>query len=78
MGQEKQDFKKECWFYEKEKNMPLKTEKLIHFSCVYLHMCSLNIRCPKAKKQNKNQQQNKKTQTCKILNFQKEYRKEYL
>lgn len=39
---------------KKRNNMPFKTEIPIHFSCVYLHMCSLNIRCPKFKNKTKN------------------------
>lgn len=64
MGQEEQDFKKNVDCMKKRKNMPFKTEIPIHFSCVYLHMCSLNIRCPKLKK-NKTKQKQKTTQNKK-------------
>lgn len=58
--------------------MPFKTEIPIHFSYVYLRMCSLNIRCPKFKKQNTPTQNNNKTYTPQPVIFQipKEIQKE--
>lgn len=58
--------------------MPFKTEIPIHFSYVYLHICSLNIRCPKFKKQKTPTQNNNKTHTSKpvISQMPKEIQKE--